>query len=183
MPLLQLEGVTQRFGGLVAVDRARFFDRGGLDRGDDRTERRRQIDGVQPDHRASTRRAPAASPSTARRSPAQDERDRGRRHRAHVPEHPALRVHVGARQRDDRRTSRACARACSTRCCTRRAQRAEERRVRERALELLRFVDLDAQSPSSTRATSPTACSAGSRSRGRWRAIRSCCCSTNPRPA
>jgi len=36
MPLLQLEGVTQRFGGLVAVRQPRFLDRCRFDRCDDR---------------------------------------------------------------------------------------------------------------------------------------------------
>jgi branched-chain amino acid transport system ATP-binding protein len=51
--------------------------------------------------------------------------------------------------------------------------RREERRTHERARELLAIFGLDAL------ATCRTAASAGSRSRARWRPSRSCCCSTS----
>ena len=47
----RVEGLTKRFGGLVAVNDVSFEVAGGPSHVDRRTERRRQDDGVQPDHR------------------------------------------------------------------------------------------------------------------------------------
>ena len=169
MPLLALDHVTQRFGGLVAVNDLELHDRGRFDRRDDRPQRRRQVDGVQPRHRnLPSHRRPDHVRRHRRRRPG-DERDRVARHRAHVPEHPAVRVHVGAGERDDgraRAAAREPRRLAAAHC---RASAREERAARERAMELLRFVGLERRARARTRATSPTGCSAGSRSRARWR--------------
>ena len=62
--------------------------------------------------------------------------------------------------------------------------RREEREARERARELLALLRPAGRSEDELRAaTCPTATSAGSRSRARWRPSRSCCCSTSRPPA
>ena len=62
--------------------------------------------------------------------------------------------------------------------------RREEREVREKAHAELEYVGHPARArTTSSRSTSPTATSAGSRSPARWRPTRSCCCSTSRRRA
>ena len=51
MALLELDGLTRRFGGIVAVDRRDDARRGRRGPRGHRTQRRRQIHAVQPDHR------------------------------------------------------------------------------------------------------------------------------------
>jgi branched-chain amino acid transport system ATP-binding protein len=60
-----------------------------------------------------------------------------------------------------------------------RKARAEERAVEARALATLRRL----ATPTSMRATCPTACSAAWRSPARWPAVPPCCSSTSPPPA
>jgi hypothetical protein len=69
-PLLRLTDVRKTFGGLVAVNALSFEIEAGGDRGHDRTERRRQVDGVQPDHRRLRAHLRPRSISTAARSAA-----------------------------------------------------------------------------------------------------------------
>ena len=67
--LLELDGVTRRFGGLNAVEGVSFSIDAGRDPGPDRPERRRQDHAHQPDHRrASGQQRPRAlrRPATSR---------------------------------------------------------------------------------------------------------------------
>ena len=98
--------------------------------------------------------------------------DHGARRRAHVPEHPPVRHDVGGGERA-RRPARAPARvASSARSSARRAsaQRGARRAARSRAS--CSSTPASAAAASTTPPpTSPTATSAGSRSRARWRRI------------
>ena len=68
-------------------------------------------------------------------------RGRRARHRAHVPEHPALRQPVGARERDDRPPRAHARRPCSARSSATPRTRAEEEGDRDSArYELLEYV-------------------------------------------
>ena len=103
------------------------------------------------------------------------------RHRAHVSEHSAVRVHVGARQRHDRRT---CAHeGDSVRLAAAHAAPAQRGTARARAKRSKSCASsISKNLPETTPTIWRTAFSAGSKSVARWRATRSFCCSTNPRP-
>ncbi len=77
----------------------------------------------------STRRPAAAPHRTAR-------------HGAHVPEHPPVRQHDRAGERDGRHAPAPQGRAVARRSCARRGLRREEKDARERAAALLQFVGL-----------------------------------------
>ena len=67
MALLELDGLTRRFGGIVAVDQRDDARRGRRGARGDRPERRRQVDAVQPDHRRGAGHPTAACASPTRR--------------------------------------------------------------------------------------------------------------------
>ena len=132
---------AKRFGGVQALADVELHDRPRRDLRPDRAERRRQDDAVQraDRHLRAGRRRLHVRRRAARRPEA--ERGRRTRHRAHVPEHPAVRQPVGARERDDRpprahaRTV-SSARSCAT--ATTRAEETRDRAARARAARLRR---------------------------------------------
>ena len=103
------------------------------------------------------------------------------RHRAHVPEHPAVPDHDGAGERLVGRHARLKARITGSilRTPVRAPRGARGRGVRGR-----RCSGSSASGAASTSwpRTCPTATSGGSRSRARWPRSPSCCCSTSRRP-
>ena len=165
---LTANGLTVRFGGLVAVNRVSFDIPHGRNRQPDRPQRRRQDDVLQrADRPVPTRRGAgdARRPRHHRAAPAQDRRAR---RGPDLPEHPAVRP-------DDRRGERqggdaqppAVGRVRHHPANALAAPRGEARaRRRARAARVRRH---SARQPASTRATSPTATSAGWRWPGRWR--------------
>ena len=182
MSILAIKRLTQRFGGLVAVKELDFAVESGSivamigPNGAGKSTVFNLITGIYKPTEGGIEFDGAEIQGRSTSAIA------ARRYRAHVSKHPALRVHVGARQRDDRR---ACADACHagwTRSCTRRAARKEERRVRERAHELLTFVGLEQHAAflcAQSRLRPAAATRDRSRARGRAEAF---ACSTSPPP-
>ena len=141
-PLLAIEGLTKRFGGLAAVkDLTLHVERGSIasligPNGAGKSTVFNVITGIY---------APTAGSITfdgraARGTQAVSVAAAGVMRT--VPEHPAVRVHVGARKCHGRAATRACTRPRSTVRCTRPEHSGEERAVAERARELLEFVGL-----------------------------------------
>ncbi len=116
-PLLRIEGVVKRFGGLAAlsdvsmsVARGEIFGLIGPN-GAGKTTLFNVITGVYgPD-------AGAITLDGHEHRGLQAPRHRGTRHRAHVPEHPSLREHDGARERDGRAPPAHPRGRASARCC------------------------------------------------------------------
>ncbi len=149
-------------GGTVALERRRqtvrrghraerslVRDRRGRASRADRTERRRKVDAVQPDHRTlSTGRRRDRVRATVARGLRPRSR-RGAWRRAHLSEHPPVRVHDRARERAGRRT-RAPARDAARRSVAhaspsrRGAHRARARCARAAALRRARTQRADA---------------------------------------
>ena len=89
-PLLEIDGLRKRFGGVAAADDITLTVRAGEACQRHRAERIGQDDAVQPDHRAhSTRRRqhPLRGPGDRRAAAARDRRPRGG---PDLPEHPPL---------------------------------------------------------------------------------------------
>ena len=117
-----------------------------LDRVAHRPERRRQDDVLQHDHRATTSRPPARSRSTASRSSRprarrsrslEAARGDGARDRPDVPEHPAVRDDVGARQRPGRHQRPPQEPLVGLGRCARPSMLREEQAVDRRGMRLL----------------------------------------------
>jgi branched-chain amino acid transport system ATP-binding protein len=179
-PLLELAGVTQRFGGLVAVDNLDFsIDAGSIvamigPNGAGKSTVFNLITGIYAP--AAGRISFAGTPIGGKRTSAIAAGGIARTFQnirlfafmsaldnVMTGEHARMRAGVLdslLHTRAQRERSGACANARSS-CC---ASSASNRW------------------PTSTRPTSPTVCSAGSRSRGRSPPSRSCCCSTSPPP-
>ena len=106
------------------------------------------------------------------------------RGRPHLPEHPAVPRHDGARERGGGTSLPYASRLVRGRSSARRGCGARSAPSRERARETLAYVGLTptAVRPA-RRATSPTATSVASRSRARLPRTRRCCSSTSPPPA
>ena len=162
--------------------RRRLHRSRGVDRQPDRAERRREDDVLQHAHR----RLQADHGARDLRGPGPDGEAPARVHaardRAHLPEHPALREHDGARERA-RRHARA-PEGQPVRGDRPHAARAPRGGVGARAARAS-CSSSAASGAWTTRSarTSRTATSAGSRSRARSRPSRSCCCSTSRPPA
>jgi branched-chain amino acid transport system ATP-binding protein len=134
--------VSRQFGGLTAVDNLDFaIDAGSIvamigPNGAGKSTAFNLITGIY---------APSAGRITF---DGQDitgrchEQHRRARHRAHVSEHPPVRLHVGARQRSDRR-ARALAGQPRRLTAAHPAPARGRRRARRRALEWLEFVGLE----------------------------------------
>ena len=143
MPLLALDHVTQRFGGLVAVNDLSFAVEAGSivamigPNGAGKSTVFNLITGIY---------APSAGRIVfdgADVTGLATSRDHRARRRAHVPEHPAVRVHVGARERDDRRARAAAREPRRVAAAHAGASAAKKAAARAKALELLRFVGLE----------------------------------------
>ena len=78
--------------------------------------------------------------------------DRRARHRAHVPEHPPVRQHDRARERDGRAPPAHAARASSAPSCAAARTRAEEAAIARRAHELLDYCGIERARATSSRA-------------------------------
>ena len=114
--LLEVDHVTLRFGGVVALNDVNFEIRRGRDPRPDRSQRRRQDHLLQRDDRrlhAHGRHDPVQGPGDRGHQAAQDQ---PAGHRPDVPEHPALPGDVGAGERHGRVPTPATRRACSGRC-------------------------------------------------------------------
>ena len=181
--LLRLTDVRKTFGGLVAVNDALVRDRGGRDRRDDRAQRRRQVDGLQSDHRR-LRADLGLDRSRRRARSAGCARTRSRRCGiARTFQNIRLFAFMSALDNVmTGRHSRMRASLVDSLLHTPR-QRGEETRVRERARELLRFVRPRSAGRRLRAQPRRTGTSGGSRSRARSPPIRSCCCSTSRRRA
>ena len=107
-PLLDLESVAKRFGGLVAVDAVDAGSRRGRRDRDHRPERRRQDDAVQPDRRLGARDGGPRAFDGAGRDRARRRMAAQARHRPHLPDHAALRGSERAREHRGRRLSPPC---------------------------------------------------------------------------
>ena len=128
MALLDVTRLRKEFGGLVAVDDVDFTIEERLDREPDRPERRRQDDVLQHAHR---RLQADGGPRRLRRRGRDRQaaaRDHGARHRPHVPEHPPLPEHDGARERARRHALAAEGQRLRRRSSGRRGVRREEAR-------------------------------------------------------
>ena len=147
----------------------------------DRPERRRQDDVLQHAHRrlqADGGHGHAARRGRDRQAAARDHRARDR---AHVPEHPPLPEHDGARERARRHARAAEGEPLQLDPAhARRQARGEARRASARSS--CSSTPVCAASGRRRRRTCRTATSAGSRSRARSRPSRSCCCSTSRPP-
>ena len=161
----------------------RLHRRPPLDLEPDRPERRRQDDVLQHADRrlrAERRRDPLRRPRRRRAAAAQDHRAR---HGPDVPEHPPLRDDDLARERPRRHALPAAERRAAERLPLAAPAEGGDAGARQRRASSSRTAACRPGSRASTRTTWPTATSAGSRSRGRSRPSRSCCCSTSPPPA
>ena len=175
--LLELDGLTRRFGALVAARPRHHAGRGRRGARRHRSERRRQDDAVQRHHRhgqADRGSDPLRRPGDRR--PGQPS-DLPARHVAHLPDHRAVSRNVGARERPAGGPGAPCAGAGSRSAA--RAIFAEARRAAMRRWNS----SASPASPSGRPACCRTATSACSRSRWRWRSSRACCCSTSRRRA
>ena len=112
--------------------------------------------------------------------PGPDHRARGL---PHVPEHPPLRQHDRDRERAGRHARARPARPLGRARARPRFRRGGARPVAARAGELLERVGLRAPRPTRSRATCPTAISAGWSWPARSPPSRRCCCSTSRRRA
>ena len=95
MGILDIKNCTKRFGGLVAVKDLNMSLDAGRPLRVDRAERRRQDDGLQPDHRRlhARRRLDRAGRQSDSRTESLQHREAG--HVADVSEHPAVPEHDG----------------------------------------------------------------------------------------
>ena len=140
--VLNVAGVSKRFGGLQALSRRRHHHRARPGLRPDRPERRRQDHLLQRHHRPVHARQRQLR--AGRQALPADRGARGGqgRHRAHLPEHPPVRRNDRARERDGRAATCAPTRACSARCFRTPAFKAEEAAIAERAQELLDYVGI-----------------------------------------
>ena len=137
--LLVAAEVRKEFGGLVAVNDIDFHDPEALDRQPDRPERRRQDDVLQ---HADRRLQADGRPDHLRRRGRHGQaaaRDHRARHRPHVPEHPALPAHDGARERARRDALPGSAGGILGSILGAPRVRREEREAAEKARELLAY--------------------------------------------
>ena len=168
-PLLEVDDVTMRFGGLTALDDVSFhIDEGEIlgligPNGAGKTTCFNVITGVYQPTAGEVRF------DGSRLAGREAARDHQARHRPHLPEHPAVPDDDGAGERPGRRRRPRTQRACSTRCSALPRHRREEQAAHDEAMELLRFMGLSTTGRRARRRTCPTATSAGSRSPGRWR--------------
>ena len=180
--VLEAVGLTRSFGGVVALEgysiRIRPGDLIGLigPNGAGKTTVFNLLSGV-----LSSRRRPDLL-ARRRRDRSADPRHRPSRPRAHVSEHPAVSRSLGDRERHGRsahapRRGRVDDAARPAAVSPRRGDhppaRPRDARARRPA----------GAGTASGPAIWPMATSGGSRSPGRWRPSRACCCSTSPRPA
>ena len=187
-PLLEVEHLTMRFGGLVAVDDVSFAARPREITGDHRPQRRRQDHGLQLHHRLlqadrrPAHRCTAASGSyLLERMDGPRDRPEGQG-RAHLPEHPPVPRHDGAGEPDGRAAQQADARLGHDRrsaCSASRAIAAPRPTAVEKARGWLERIGLvaDADRPAGS---CPMARSGGSRSRARCAPTRVLLCLDEP---
>jgi branched-chain amino acid transport system permease protein len=148
----------------------------------DRPQRRRQDHAVQRVHRplsARRRRGRLRRPAAATRQPAQRRR---RRHRPHLPEHPPVRQHDGARERHGR-PPRAHPGRRVRRDPAHPAPSARRKPPSAAVPTNCCITSASPTAPTTWRAICPTATSAGSKSPARWPPTRNCWRSTNRPPA
>ena len=180
--MLEVERVTKRFGGLVALSEASFsIARGEIygligPNGAGKTTLFNVLTGIyrqdEGDHPLRGR--------AARRSHAGPHRQA--RHRAHLPEHPPLRQPVGAGERDDR-APRAHQGGRGRRGPARRPHARRGSAPSSAARTSSSATSASRIAATSSPSTSPTATSAASRSRARSPRSRACSRWTSPRPA
>ena len=179
--ILEVEGISKRFGGLVALSEVHFAIAAA-----------RSTASSAPTARARPRSSTCSRASTARtrqhplrrRAPRRADARPHRRagHRAHVPEHPALRQPLGARERDGR-PARAHPRRRRGRDPAQRGAPAPRKRRSSAARASSSPTSGSRSAATSSPDTSPTATSAASRSRARSRPSRGCSPWTSPPPA
>jgi branched-chain amino acid transport system ATP-binding protein len=140
--VLRVSGVSKRFGGLQALSDVGITHRARPGLRPDRPQRRRQDHLLQRAHRPVHARQRHLR---ARRQALQAHR-RARsgqgRHRPHLPEHPPLRRHDGAGERDGRPPHPHQAPACWAPCFRTPGFKAEEAAIAKRAQELLDYVGI-----------------------------------------
>ena len=190
-PILTVEHLTMRFGGLVAVDDLSFQRTARRDHRPHRPERRRQDHRVQLHHRllqadrghdpAGACRRLELSCSSACSISASPQHAQGR---AHLPEHPAVPRHDRAGKPDRRAAQHADAASGFTFARPARPAVLSARRARgdRQGALLARPHRPDRARRRSRRQTSPMASSAGSKSRAPCAPIRCCSASTSRRP-
>ena len=183
-PLLEVDDVTMRFGGVTALDGVTFHINDGRDLRAHRPQRRRQDHLLQRDDRrlpADRGRGPLRRASRSASCKRFQITKLG--HRPDVPEHPAVPEHDGAGERDGRRRRppphrRGLGAAAAAASTTR-----EEAEGQRAGAASCSSSWASASGPTSWPATCPTATSAGSRSPARWPPTRSCSASTSRPPA
>ena len=176
------QGHQQALRRRARARRCRLHDQPRRDLRPDRAQRRRQDEPLQRAHRHLRGRRRRVHVRRAAARGAEAERRRRARHRAHVPEHPAVRQPVGARERDDR-PPRAHARQRLRRDLPQREAPAPRRRRSRSARTSCSNTSASRSAPTLSPSTSPTATSAGWRSRARSRPSPSSSRSTSRPPA
>ena len=180
--ILVAESLRKEFGGLVAVNDVDFaVPRGKVvsligPNGAGKTTFFNMLTGV---YKPTGGRDDLPRRGRHRQAAARDHRAR---RRAHVPEHPALHEHDGARERARRDALAAEGEPLQLDPAHAGVQARGEAGARARARAARVRAACSRKARTSARATCRTATSAGSRSRARSRPSRSCCCSTSRPP-
>ena len=142
MSLLRPRRSRCSFGGLTAVDAVSFAVEPRRDIHDHRPERRRQDHDLQPDLPHLSANRGTNFPRGQRHHPHAAASNRATRHRAHLPEHRAVRQCDGAQQPSGRPAPPLARPALSRTCCSCRACAALNTSIARRVEEVIDFLDL-----------------------------------------